>query len=756
MRRAAILLPAVLLAPLWISSCAGGPDRTLSPRAGGAALSPGEREKLLEGGKFLREGNPAAALALAEELLRGRPWDVEAHRLRQNAMREWFRSGPALEEYSRLLREHPERPEAWYLLGRISFPPARQAALFRKALTLDPRFARAWGGLGWAFLAMGRAEDAVEALSRALALDPDEADFHLALGRALRVAPGGGLGKAAAHFRIAARLRPGDPSPWYEIAMSRGGSEGILALGKALALEPGTPFLFERFSLVLRRDPGRAPSFFRAFLETRAEGLCPEGLLRLARLRAEAGEGVRAVRAFRKAGAGLGRLDAEDRIRLASLLFGMGRWKEGLAQLVRWRPAGVPLRGRPGEARAALEEALSSGKVPPGRLAGLLARAGWVLPAEAWAGWVRSKGGELPRQARRDLARGREVLLLEELLQLALARAGNDKRPGLEGLLAELRKSTRAFLGKDLVGRPRVVSVLGLGVYLDPTGPGLPSFFLRRGRLLLLGRRAGLPPQGFTGRIVTQGKELLSLEGRTREVTFWLLEGEGLKPAGVPVDLAGLALDRFYLVDLEAVRRWAFQVRTSARRAREARALEQPLGPGLGPEGTFAPSDLAAKCRILGLERKGPRLEERLFEIVRLHELGHLADAAWFLPPLRHLGRVAGLLLRCNLDPKRVQAELERRAQAAALARTRWPYLALAQASGALPVGADLKGEVHEVGYALLVRDLAREALPLLGRAGRENPAASLFRLRPEELHFAAGKVSEKMGLPSFRVSSSE
>ena len=724
----------------WISAPSGGKESVLLSREDG---------RILEGARLLRQGKPSRALALGERILRVRPWDVEAHRLRQNAMREWFRSGPALLEYTRLAREHPNRPEAWYLLGRISFPLRRQITLFRKALSLNPRFPRAWGGLGWTLLTAGDGAGAEKAFARALALDPGQADYHLGMARALFRKTRGTIPVGREHLRIAARLRPMDPSPLLWIARIEGGAWSLLPRARAVTLEPGSPMVFQDLGNLLENLDSRSEAFYMGLLEREKPFLCAHGLLLLARLRARAGEGREALELFGEAKRRGAFLEEKDRVLAATLLFGAGRWREGLAKLLRWRPRSFPLVGRTGLARLALEKGAARKERLPEDLLVPLAEAGWVRPARALAGWLRSRGRLVSREGRTALERGEEVLYLEKILAAAMGLPGSNT---LGGLLKTLARTTRELLGRDVVGKPRLVSVVGIGTYLDPMGPGLPAFFRERGRLLLLGRRVGRRVQALSGRIVTSGRERLTLRGGpSREVTFWLVDGAGLRPSGGPFDLAGLALDHFYMIDLEAIRRWAFQLRNSSRKAREAGALDQPPAPPEGPEGIFTPSDLAAKCRVVGVERPGPSLEERLFEIVRFHELGHLADAAWFLPPGRHLGRVARLLIRCGLWPDRVQAELERRAQAYALARTRWPFLALAQTAGALPVGADLRGESHEVGYALLVRDLARRAVPFLP-AGAANPTASLFRLHAEELTAAARSVLDDMGLAAFRV----
>lgn len=744
------IVPAGALSALLLAGwgCSWGAPGKAGPAP---ALLSREDPRLLEGARLLRRGDASRALALAERMVRDRPWDVEAHRLRQNAMREWFRSGPALREYTRMVREHPGRPEPWYLLGRISFPLGRQLDLFRRALARNPRFSRAWGGVGWTLLAAGDGAGAKKAFARALALDPGQADFHLGMARAIFRETGYNHPRGVEHLRIALRLRPRDPTLLFWSARYNRLSLGLLAAARAVTLEPDAPLTFQFLEEVEGRlDLGSSGrDLFFHLLERERSRLCAPGLVLLARIRGRAGEGPGASELFREARERGAFLSGEDRVLEATLLFGQGRWRTGLARLLTWRPREIPLEGPSGLARRALEEALARGGARPEEILEPLARAGWIRPARALAGWLRARGRKVSPPVREALARGEEVLYLEKILQATFSLPG---ATDLEAFLKRLRRESRRLLGRDVVGRPRVVSVAGLGSYLDPTGPGLPAFFRERGRILLVGRQVGRGVQAFSGRIVTCGRERLVLrDGPTRQVTFWLVDGAGLRPRAKVFDLAGLALDRFYLVDLESVRRWARQVRRSARRAREARALEQPVAPPLGPQGIYAPSDLAARCRVAGLARKGPPLEERLFQIVRHHELGHLADAAWFLPPERHLGRVALLLARCGLSAVRVRAELERRAQAYALARTRWPFLALAQTAAALPAGADLRGEMHEVGYALLVRDMARLARPFLP-PGTDNPTASLFRLRPNELSEVGRAVARGMGLAPFRV----
>ncbi len=63
----------------------------------------------------------------------------------------------------------------------------RSLASLRRALDLKPDLLRAWREIGWVLLSVGRDDEGVEAVERALALDPEDAGALGSMGRALFV-----------------------------------------------------------------------------------------------------------------------------------------------------------------------------------------------------------------------------------------------------------------------------------------------------------------------------------------------------------------------------------------------------------------------------------------------------------------------------------------------------------------------------------------------------------------------------------------
>jgi non-specific serine/threonine protein kinase len=62
--------------------------------------------------------------------------------------------------------------------------------LFQQAIEMQPMMSDAYGGLGMTFISMGREDDAIGALRRALSFAPQDARVHSALGRALAIGKG--------------------------------------------------------------------------------------------------------------------------------------------------------------------------------------------------------------------------------------------------------------------------------------------------------------------------------------------------------------------------------------------------------------------------------------------------------------------------------------------------------------------------------------------------------------------------------------
>ena len=106
----------------------------------------------------------------------------------------------AIEQFEQALGIDPHYASAWALLGVtcnlkgqfLTIPELtiRAVELLEHALALDPNHAAAHAGLGGAYLASGRVEDAIRVLKRGTELDPTSALAHGTLARALLDRPG--------------------------------------------------------------------------------------------------------------------------------------------------------------------------------------------------------------------------------------------------------------------------------------------------------------------------------------------------------------------------------------------------------------------------------------------------------------------------------------------------------------------------------------------------------------------------------------
>jgi predicted O-linked N-acetylglucosamine transferase (SPINDLY family) len=109
----------------------------------------------------------------------------------------------------RVLRDHPDQPEAFHLLGRVAYEVGQYglaAALARKAIAIDPARASYHDNLGLALLARGNAIGAASSLRRALEIEPDAATHvNLAAAQLALDQPT----EAEASARRALALRPG-------------------------------------------------------------------------------------------------------------------------------------------------------------------------------------------------------------------------------------------------------------------------------------------------------------------------------------------------------------------------------------------------------------------------------------------------------------------------------------------------------------------------------------------------------------------
>ncbi|OYV71168.1 MAG: hypothetical protein B7Z74_07275 [Deltaproteobacteria bacterium 21-66-5] len=129
---------------------------------------------------------------------------------------------------------------------------------YRKAVALQPDYAKAYCNLGNALREQDRFDEAIAALERAIALKADFAEAHSNLGAALRDA--GRYDEAVAACRQALALRPKFPEAWSNLgsALHDAGleDEAVEAYRQAIALKPDFAEAYTNLGTVLK-DMGR-------------------------------------------------------------------------------------------------------------------------------------------------------------------------------------------------------------------------------------------------------------------------------------------------------------------------------------------------------------------------------------------------------------------------------------------------------------------------------------------------------------------
>ena len=234
-----------------------------------------------------------------------------------------------------LLRE-PSRSEAWTALGLLEASRGRHAEAVEalaKASALDPQPAL-FHHLGASCQALGRRDEAVSHYHKVVQLKPDVAEAHNNWGIAL--AQSGKRKEAADAFAQALRLKPDFPEAHNNrgIALVEEGKpeEGAEAFKAALSANPNYPEARANLGLALSRL-GRAEEALAAFQE--AARISPgnaEALLGMAGLHRDAGRLPEAESAYREA-LKARPAHADARQQLAAILARQGKAEEAIAAL---------------------------------------------------------------------------------------------------------------------------------------------------------------------------------------------------------------------------------------------------------------------------------------------------------------------------------------------------------------------------------------------------------------------------------------
>jgi tetratricopeptide (TPR) repeat protein len=176
-------------------------------------LDPGRREPLLVMGEaHLAAGRAGQALPPLRSLLATRPHDMTALGNLALALSARGDAAAATEAFQRVLRIHPRDARAHYELATLLEPQGRRKEAleeYRLAARYDGRNADYLHQWGVAALQAGLPEEAAQALSRAVEVDPSRSASHKALGVVLFEVLGR-RDEGAPHLRRALALDPTD------------------------------------------------------------------------------------------------------------------------------------------------------------------------------------------------------------------------------------------------------------------------------------------------------------------------------------------------------------------------------------------------------------------------------------------------------------------------------------------------------------------------------------------------------------------
>ncbi|HEX5053831.1 MAG TPA: tetratricopeptide repeat protein [Planctomycetota bacterium] len=665
-------------------------------------------------------GHARQALAMVEGLLAAEPRHVDANRVRQDILRERGRRGLLWQEAERALERRADDGLALYLLGRVVTDDDVKLRSFARAAQLWPQSVWPWLGLAHTLRRHdpGRALAIYERLYQAsgrhplvgiayaaLLRDAQRIDAAVSVYEALRadsrVAGIGDLGLAQAWLAredrahawvallAALRQRPFDP-----------GVQGIVAnwLYAGASDDQAAQVLD-----VLREDADRMRVFGTG-----------EGAPVLAQVLQRAFQ-PQAVAALLAASGVDARQPALRRLQ-RRLVLGLGDVRQFL-EMVRtdvpsWLVGADPnmLRGRwlsllqgpwyDGDPLASADQAVA--------LLESLRAVGWLAEVELLAESVahRWPGAGARAVALRDEAR-RELAFEGGIRRLLYHGYQTGDTSSLETVVERVRALSMQVFGRDVIGQPKTFSVPMVGEMLDPFVGSLSEHFDLYNRHFVLGRRSGGMAEGmlFTRLSLSDLPQSadVALPGRCFEVIAMDRDVRAIAGA-LGGDLAGVALLNHFLIDFDAVREWARGVADRRRIAAEDgnALLHDPLPESAG----YDPLDVAWRLSVMSPVRDED-LDAAVLDTIKNHERQHLVDSFHYLPVESNLWRGLGLLLQFALSPSAIEAEMERRAELAALVYSPHTELVLAHVADFL--GEPDRESPHHGGFGRLGHELVDE-----------------------------------------------
>lgn len=225
---------APLLLALALGACAPHQPAGAAPKPRAVQLALADA--------LVDSGNPDAALQLLSRTEAAEGGGPDLDLIKARALRDTGLTTEAEARLRALVQAHPRRAEAWEQLGILLLDrhdPQAAVDAFSEATRRAPKNSVYLNNLGFSQLVDGRAADAVQTLTAALALDGGSARVRLNLGFALAAA--------------------GQPDAALEVFRATGSAaEAQYRLGVALELWSTSPDAARAYAAALALDPGHA------------------------------------------------------------------------------------------------------------------------------------------------------------------------------------------------------------------------------------------------------------------------------------------------------------------------------------------------------------------------------------------------------------------------------------------------------------------------------------------------------------------
>jgi tetratricopeptide (TPR) repeat protein/tRNA A-37 threonylcarbamoyl transferase component Bud32 len=263
--------PRPLIAEFWLALLAGRLDAAEQVLLALEVLLPGDPQVLVCRGRLLEEkGKPEEGIQLLETAARRQPsWRILF--LLAGAENRLGRFKAARGHLAQLLERYPGHYDALSLLAQIELlygSAERAAETYLRMLRLYPGGTEL-SNLGFAYLLMGRYQEAERSFRRALELEPRSAFAHLNLADALALQ--GDRTAAAQAYRQVLRFTDSESDNWQILSIRAQalahlgeGTAAVKAAQKVLRVAPENPQAAYEVSLVFLVLGDRASARFNA------------------------------------------------------------------------------------------------------------------------------------------------------------------------------------------------------------------------------------------------------------------------------------------------------------------------------------------------------------------------------------------------------------------------------------------------------------------------------------------------------------